>query len=89
MDSVEEDSVEEDRAEEDSASHKSQWTRKDKTRQGQGQGMGLSEQIVGRLFDDESSVRAQLHAAAVPVRVQHASAHTSTAVLDDPLDAHD
>ena len=43
---------------------------------------------MGRLLLDGSSVRAQLHGAPVPVRVQHTLAHTSTAVLDDPLDAH-
>ena len=48
----------------------------------------LSERIVGRLLLCGSRVRAQLHGAPVPVRVQQTLAHTSTAVLDDPLDAH-
>ena len=50
--------------------------------------MRLSERSVGRLLLGGSSVRAQLHGAPVPVRVQHTLAHASTAVLDDPLDAH-
>ena len=50
--------------------------------------MHLSERIVGRVLLDGSSVRAQLHTAPVPVRVQHTLAHASTVVLDDPLDTH-